>query len=287
MDGVFAARSDVGVAPVAPALPVQGPEYLPTFWQGFRLFVLSLLLAFILEAAGRIFGWALGAFLGRPVEWLTVLASLPEVLGLGAVLYLGRRRAQLSWKEALPFGLPRATQVGAFLVLFVGLELLTQGVNQVVDGWLPPVPGFLERAFASLPLVHIVLVGPVLEELFCRGLVLGGMRRRYSTWKAIGLSTLLFAVMHANPWQLAVPLMVGVVFGWVVVRTGTLWLPVVGHVLHNGRAMLEESDALTRFLSFRGGPNAGGWLAAVVLVCAGSYLLARTTSSPRSAVAPG
>jgi membrane protease YdiL (CAAX protease family) len=210
-----------------------------------------------------------------------LLSLLPTVLSYLVVLWFGRRWTHLGWREAFPFPLPSLAQIGAFLVLFGGLELACQGVDPIVDGWLPPMPSFVERGFASLPWVTVVLLGPLFEELFFRGLVLNGMRRRYPAWKAIGLSTLLFALSHANPWQLAIPLLTGVVFGWVVVRTRTLWLPVIGHAVHNGREVLANNGTLPASLDPRHGLDASGWLAALLLTCAGALLLRRTTKEAR------
>jgi membrane protease YdiL (CAAX protease family) len=174
-----------------------------------------------------------------------LLSLLPTALSYLVVLWLGRRWARLGWSEAFPFTLPVLPQVAAFLVL----------------------------------------VGPLFEELFNRGLVLNGMRRRYSAWKAIGLSTLLFALSHANPWQLATPLAAGAVFGWVVVRTGTLWLPVIGHAVHNGREVFAKGGTLPVYLDPRHPLDTSGWLAALLLTCAGALLLARTTKGARLALA--
>jgi membrane protease YdiL (CAAX protease family) len=182
---------------------------------------------------------------GPDVAMPMLLSLLPTVLSFLVVLWLGRRWARLGWSEAFPFTLPVLPQVAAFLVL----------------------------------------VGPLFEELFNRGLVLNGMRRRYSAWKAIGLSTLLFALSHANPWQLATPLAAGAVFGWVVVRTGTLWLPVIGHAVHNGREVFAKGGTLPVYLDPRHPLDTSGWLAALLLTCAGALLLARTTKGARLALA--
>jgi membrane protease YdiL (CAAX protease family) len=268
--------------PPAPSMPENPTGFLPSFWQGFGLVALQLALVVLFMFLFRFLAMVtLGS--GPGVAMPMLLSLLPTALSYLVVLWLGRRWTRLGWRAAFPFQLPSLAQLAAFLVLFAGLELASNGLATFVDGWLPPMPSVLERAYASVSWVGVVLVGPLFEELFFRGLILNGMRRRYSAWKAIGLSTLLFALSHANPWQLAIPLLIGAVFGWVVVRTGTLWLPVIGHAMHNGRVVLEESGTISRFLDPLHVADPSGWLAALLLTCAGAFLLARTTKEPRPA----
>ncbi len=264
--------------PPAPSMPEDPTGFLPSFWQGLGLVALYVALGFAFIILAEILP-ALG------VAVPALLSPLPKALSYLFALRIGRRWTRLTWREAFPFPLPSLAQVGAFLVLFAGLELASKGLATIVVGLLPPVPSFLQRVVASLSWVDIVLVAPLFEELFFRGLILNGMRRRYPAWKAIGLSTLLFALIHANPWQLLGPLLVGVVFGWVVVRTGTLWLPVVGHAMHNGRVVLEESGTLPPYLDHLHIAGPSGWLAALLLTCAGAFLLARATKETRPSLA--
>jgi membrane protease YdiL (CAAX protease family) len=282
VDGAANASTEV---PAAPSIPEDPTGFLPSFWQGFGLLALYGVLLIPFHLLARFLSMVtLGS--GPGVAMPMLLSLLPAALSYLVVFWLGRRWTRLGWGAAFPFTLPGLPQIGAFLVLFVGHELACQGIDPVVDGLLPPMPSFLERAFASLPWVYIVLVGPLFEELLFRGLILNGMRRRYAAWKAIGLSTLLFALCHANPWQLALPLLTGVVFGWVVVRTGTLWLPVIGHAVHNGRAILVEGGTLSLYLDPRRDLGSAGWLAALVLTCLGAFLLARATGKARPTLGP-
>ncbi len=79
-----------------------------------------------------------------------------------------------------------------------------------------------------------MLVAPVTEEFLFRGLILQGFLARYSATKAVFWSALLFALFHLNPWQFAGALVLGLLFGWVVVQTGTLVPGVIGHAVANG-----------------------------------------------------
>ena len=80
----------------------------------------------------------------------------------------------------------------------------------------------------------VMVVAPVAEELFFRGILYGWLRARMGVWKGLGLSALLFAVLHAN-FMVFLPILgLGLLFGWVYEQTGSLAAPVVVHILHNG-----------------------------------------------------
>ncbi len=122
----------------------------------------------------------------------------------------------------------------------VGLTILLSDLDNALQTVLPAPQGLTElfRGLGSGnvagALFVLVLVAPVTEEFLFRGLILQGFRARYSARKAIFWSALLFAVFHLNPWQFAGALVLGLLFGWLVVRTGTLVPGLIGHAVANG-----------------------------------------------------
>lgn len=103
-----------------------------------------------------------------------------------------------------------------------------------------PLPKFMEDIFRSLsegdPLISFVamcLIAPLAEELFFRGWMLRGFLANYSARKSIWLTAVIFALFHLNPWQALVALPLGLLFGWFVVRTGSLAPGIIGHFVVN------------------------------------------------------
>ena len=64
-----------------------------------------------------------------------------------------------------------------------------------------------------------------------RGVILRGFLARYKPVTAILVSSLLFGLLHMNPYQFVAAMILGVIFAWLVLRTGSLWPSVFGHVL--------------------------------------------------------
>ena len=80
--------------------------------------------------------------------------------------------------------------------------------------------------------------GPLTEEIFFRGFVLGGLRRRFGNRGALVLSAGLFALFHIDP-TIYVPIFFfGIVLGWLYLHTGSVWPSVAVHVVHNTTILL-------------------------------------------------
>jgi hypothetical protein len=104
-----------------------------------------------------------------------------------------------------------------------------------------PIPEHFENLFRSLAsedslwvsLLALVVLAPLCEELFFRGWMLRGLLKRYSPAQSIGFTAILFAIFHLNPWQAIVALPLGLLFGWLAWRTGSLLPGIVGHFIVN------------------------------------------------------
>ncbi len=82
----------------------------------------------------------------------------------------------------------------------------------------------------------VIVVAPVVEEAVFRGVILRGLLGRWPAAAAILVSAGLFALMHMNPAQFPVTLILGVVLGWAYVRTRSLGLCIAGHAINNSAA---------------------------------------------------
>ncbi len=99
----------------------------------------------------------------------------------------------------------------------------------------------------ALGVFTVAILAPLTEEVYFRGIVLGWMRRHWGMAWAIGLSSLVFGVMHLK-WltpggtggmvATAELVAMGVLLALVAVRTGSLWTSVITHGVNNLLAAL-------------------------------------------------
>ena len=124
------------------------------------------------------------------------------------------------------------------LLLSTALVFTVIPTFNVLVQWLP-LEDLLENEFDGL--THTVMgaftisvLAPLLEEVMFRGAIQGYMMRRMrSPWAAIIAAALVFGIFHMNPVQVVYATLLGVVFGWIYYRTGSLMSVIVGHILNN------------------------------------------------------
>jgi len=89
-------------------------------------------------------------------------------------------------------------------------------------------------------LVGAVVIAPVTEELFFRGLLLGTLVRHIRRlWPAVVISGAAFGLIHIAQPQSVLPLVtMVVVLGYLRLRCGSLWPCIVLHALFNARTMI-------------------------------------------------
>ncbi len=85
----------------------------------------------------------------------------------------------------------------------------------------------------------VVVLAPILEEILFRGIVLKGLiHKGVLPNNAIFISSLVFAIIHANPWQFVGALLLGMVLGMVYFKTKSILTVIVLHALNNLFSML-------------------------------------------------
>lgn len=124
-------------------------------------------------------------------------------------------------------------------LLLVWPILLKFGITSQVM-YLIPVPESLVGMYDDngdsimwLSMLTVALIGPVLEEVIFRGVILKGLLGRYSSLKALNVSSLLFVFVHLNPWQFVGAFGIGIISGWIYWKTNNLMLPIIMHVSNN------------------------------------------------------
>ena len=83
------------------------------------------------------------------------------------------------------------------------------------------------------PRVTAVLAAPLAEELLFRGLIYRLARRTWGAWPAAVVSSLVFGLIHGEPWYLFGLVGLGLILAYLYEATGSLLAPVIAHALHN------------------------------------------------------
>ena len=237
-------------APAAgePAVP---PDEATVRW-GMGDAVLGQLLALVVPTVVAVV--AIAASGRKDLEdiplWATALLQVPLWAGLlGAPLWATHLKGRRSL--AADFGLrttPMDVPVG-LLVGFVGqivLLLLLSLVYHLLGIDLDKVgetaEELTEGATNAVGVVLLVLIvglaAPVFEELFYRGLWLRSIERRAGTVVAVIGSSVVFGLVHFEPYDLPALIGFGAIAAVLTVRTGRLGPAIWAHVAFNLTAVV-------------------------------------------------
>jgi membrane protease YdiL (CAAX protease family) len=135
---------------------------------------------------------------------------------------------------------------GMPVVLALFLLILTPAIAIVIEplSMAIPMPDLIKEIFALLEDktiytgIMVVVIGPFFEEILFRGMILDGFLKRYSPWKSILWSSVIFGLFHLNPWQFIPAFILGVLMGYVYWKTRSLWLCIFIHFVNNGLSYL-------------------------------------------------
>lgn len=237
---------------------LEGKAY-PGFWDAVLLLVLILVTVLLFGAiASDIFRQSMerGSMGSRSMApsgeftiWITAIAN---TLAFSAAILISRASAKRPWNELIPVT-RKTPYFPAYLVtlalLGLGLSVIFSEVENFVRFLMPP-PDWMTEMMAEVvsngraSFIALVIVAPLTEEMFFRGVVLSGFVRRYSPAVAILLSALLFSLIHINPYQMTSAFGIGLILAWIRILSGSLWPCIYLHALNNGAAFFVTSIGL-------------------------------------------
>lgn len=218
--------------------------YLPNVAQSWLLIITLIVGGSILSS---LIGYIIALFFPYLAE-TSLLLSYPVIFIPPALLILFSIK-QASYSSLIQDYTPPSSEINSpnfgklgVVISFVLIFFLLFSINLVTEPltyWMG-TPEFLEQLMKQIhtnkisTFLSIVLFAPLLEELFCRGIILRGLLHHTTPIKAIALSALMFGIMHLNPWQAIPAFILGVFMGWVYWRTHSLWATIFIHFVNNG-----------------------------------------------------
>ena len=148
--------------------------------------------------------------------------------GLAAPFALGLRRPTRPWIR------PSIAAYLTYIVCAIAITALLHPQQEDITrdlGFGESIVGGLASAFL------VVVVAPFSEEIFFRGFMFTGLRRRLPFIVAALISASIWGLFHftgAGSWGVVLQLSVfGVILAWLYERTGSIWPTIGVHALNN------------------------------------------------------
>ena len=151
---------------------------------------------------------------------------------LAGILYYRRARGGSGpWARFSARWLNPALLLWAFVLMFaVGVVL------EPLLSLLPEVPNAYGRG--AWAIVTVVVMAPLFEEVIFRGVLLESTRAKYGVMAAWLVSSAVFGIVHVHPTVAVNAFAIGLVLGFVYMRTDSLWSTIILHAVNNGIAYL-------------------------------------------------
>ena len=134
-----------------------------------------------------------------------------------------------------------------YLGLAVGLFVPAMWFNALYEAVLAhyglQVQPDLERVLTETPspgliIFAAVIIAPVVEEIFFRGFLFAGLKKRFPWKKAMIISAGLFALLHLSPLAAPPIFLLGLVFAYLYQKSGSIWPAICVHLLVNAAAVI-------------------------------------------------
>ena len=191
---------------------------------------------------------ALMFFMSRGVA-SKVDAVLALVLAQAAVIvptFVFAKRSRLDLRETFSLRGFRWQDAPAIVGAAICSLVLVLGFYQYLMPKAPEHSGMLEiqRHLESVPVVVMFLLfavlPPICEELMYRGFVLSSLRPRRGDLRAVVITAAMFAAMHLEAYRLPGTFLAGLMLGFVLVRTRSIFAAILFHMAYNGTIFLSQ-----------------------------------------------
>ena len=162
-----------------------------------------------------------------------VLSAL-FVLRTGGLRGLGLRRAALPWCGLALLLLPLVLGASSLWVSLLSLLGVEPEAQDIAELFLADSPLSVRLGLG----LYALLVAPLVEELLLRGLLLPPLARRVGGPLSVGITAVLFGLLHLSDPQSVPPLIIlGAALAWLRLRSESLWPSIVLHVANNSAAL--------------------------------------------------
>lgn len=218
----------------------------------FRIGTAYLLLLFIPLLCNFAFIWSASYFkfniqtvLSEPIFQNMWQISVSMIMMVLPALFLIRLERKTEPKILL-FDKPKKKLFLPFIFIGLGVCAFANIATNVIAVFLEELGIFYsspeltkpDGIFGTIIIILSSAVTPALvEEFLMRGAILGSIRR-YGEDIAVIVSAILFGFMHANILQIPFAFMVGLILGYAVIKTGSIWTGVAIHFINNFMSVL-------------------------------------------------
>jgi len=203
-----------------------------------------------------------------------IIAELLVVLPMLVFLLKGG----YDWKYTVRFNPVSLKVIGLSIVIGLGVLILTDEIQRLIN-MLFPMPKELEESIIANMKVRgvweVILVGTGVviaaglgEEMFFRGFFQGVLEERKGVTTAVLTTSLVFSLIHLNPWWMVQILLLSFALSLMAWRADSIIPCAIVHAINNGAGLLSANADLENIRYY----DWGGHVSPVFLLLAAGML---------------
>ncbi len=203
------------------------------FWRALIL-ILCVLVVYILGFV--IAGYFFKSYL-RSKAFIIISDYSYSLLYVSAIVFCAKK-TNIHFKDSL-FIPDLSSILKMVVIILLAITIVYTPIVEIGNFFESLMNGKLRIAGTTLrPLfpwrdLRLVIIGPIIEEFFFRGIVLKNFQRKYSPVYSIILSSLLFAAYHYSIDKFIFLTFLGILFAIIYYKTNSLVLVSLGHMFWN------------------------------------------------------
>ena len=152
----------------------------------------------------------------------------------------------------------------AAVPIIIIVSIITQLINiiyPIPESYLKAMENLLTMSDGGLlrTIIIIAVLPGICEEILFRGFIINGFKKR-GFLSSIVITALLFGIIHLELFKLIPVIIIGIWLGYLVLRTNSLFVPIIAHIINNTLAVLAGNDNIPIISQYVREGNIPSWL---------------------------
>ncbi|MDZ5255160.1 type II CAAX endopeptidase family protein [Clostridium sp. LIBA-8841] len=173
-----------------------------------------------------------------PVMYHLSLVSDLIMLLVLFLIYLGAKEKLF---KSCRFNRIQGNTIPYIIIFSIGLTMLILFLMGVFSSLLPSIfesysivgNAMLATHNSVLSLIIVIVLIPIFEEIFFRGVIFGFLRDNYKFPIALIVQALVFGILHGNLVQSVYAFILGLFLGAIFYYTNSLYASILSHITYN------------------------------------------------------
>jgi sodium transport system permease protein len=230
-------------------------------------------------------GLALLYYVGGYLQGRDMLRGLiqTQLLVILLPVLLVLRMLKLKAKDILRIKAPRLGEMLLIPLIAIPATIIVSMLGQLINHFFPFPQHYLEQleglfkldSSIYMMLFAIAVMPAICEEVLFRGFMIR-FYESYGARNAILISALLFGIFHLDPFRLLPTFLLGILLGYLTLRSGSILPAMFSHFINNGFALFIVTYANTAWIKpfIKNADSLQPWLIAPALIIFAAALYA-------------